>query len=183
MIWNKNLFPPLNAINVYKAPYVSKGVIRHYNYRSDPKVGLGIVDIKIITRIFHACTTQLFLPWYYTINKACNHPIYGRVYYCNYSLIIVSNNNWLITNVIYYKTYNVEYKHINIIILDGNARNMYLIITKGNYGDIYAGDNSFHGYYIIRFSSSAYTFQSYFNIYGRVIFLVKWHVEEIVISQ
>ena len=56
--------------------------------------------------------------------------------------------------------------HINITILDGNVTNMSLINSKENYADIDADDTSCHGYYIIRFSSSQYTFQEDFNING-----------------
>ena len=49
-----------------------------------------------------------------------------------------------------------EYERINPIILDANAMNMYYIIMEGNYGAIDADDSTFHGYYIIRCSSSSY---------------------------
>ena len=39
----------------------------------------------------------------------------------------------------------VEYEHINRNILDDNVNNMSLIIPKGNYLDIDAGDTSCHG--------------------------------------
>ena len=38
--------------------------------------------------------------------------------------------------------------------------NMYLIIMKENFGAINADDSSCHGYYVINFSSSLYTFQA-----------------------
>ena len=48
--------------------------------------------------------------------------------------------------------------------------NMSLIIMEVNCGAIYSGDSSDHGYYIIKFSSSPYTLQSYLIINGRVIY-------------
>ena len=50
------------------------------------------------------------------------------------------------------------YENINRTILDGNVMNMSLIITEGKYGAIDTDDYSCHGYYIIKFSSSPYTF-------------------------
>ena len=47
--------------------------------------------------------------------------------------------------------------------------NMYLIIMEGNYGTIDADYSLCHGYYIIKFSSSPYSLQSYLSIDGRVI--------------
>ena len=47
-------------------------------------------------------------------------------------------------NFIYYITYEVEYEIINRTIIDGNFINISLIISKVNYGDVYAEDTSFH---------------------------------------
>ena len=49
-------------------------------------------------------------------------------------------------------TDNVKYECMNRNILDGNFMNVSLIITEGNYGDIYADYSACHGYYIIIFS-------------------------------
>ena len=66
-------------------------------------------------------------------------------------------------------TERVDYVFIDRNILDGNVINMSLMITKGNYGAIYADDSSYDGYYIIIFSLSPYTLQADLNIYGQVI--------------
>ena len=63
-------------------------------------------------------------------------------------------------NFRYDKTDNVKYECIYRTILDGNFMNMYLIITKQSYCAIDADHNSFHLYYIIRFSSSTYIYNS-----------------------
>ena len=47
--------------------------------------------------------------------------------------------------------------------------NMSLIIMEGKCGAIDADDYSCHGYYIIKFYSSSYIFQSDLNIYGQVM--------------
>ena len=47
-------------------------------------------------------------------------------------------------NFIYYRTHEVEYEIINRTIIDGNFSNISLIISKVNYGDIYADDTSCH---------------------------------------
>ena len=96
MISNNKLFSSLNAINGKTYPYGSKGVIRLYYYRSDPKLGPGIVEIIIIPWICHACTTILFLFWYSKIKESVNQPRYGRLYNCKYSQIIGYNNNCIL---------------------------------------------------------------------------------------
>ena len=60
---NNKLFPSLNGINGKLSTYVRKGTIRHYHYWSDPKLGPGIVAIRIIPCSCHACTTILSLSW------------------------------------------------------------------------------------------------------------------------
>ena len=54
MRWNNKLFPSLNFINGKKLPYSSKGILRHYHYRSDPKLSTGIVAIRRIPCSCHA---------------------------------------------------------------------------------------------------------------------------------
>ena len=80
MQWNNKLFSPLNVIHGKSAPYGSKDVLRYYHYMSDPKLGPGIVSIRIIVCICNVCTTKLSLPWDSKIKEACNQPRYGRVY-------------------------------------------------------------------------------------------------------
>ena len=70
MRWNNKTFPPLNVIRGEISPYGSKGIIRHYHYRSDPKIGPGIVTIRRITFIYHVCTTILHFYWDPKNNKA-----------------------------------------------------------------------------------------------------------------
>ena len=47
--------------------------------------------------------------------------------------------------------------------------NMSLNTTEVKYGAIDTDDYAFHGYYIIKFSSSPYTLQAYLSIDGQVI--------------
>ena len=47
--------------------------------------------------------------------------------------------------------------------------NMYLIIIEGNYSTIDDDDFTYHGYYIIIFSSSSYTLQEALSSDGQVI--------------
>ena len=64
---NNKLFPSINVINGKTLIYASKGILRHYHYRSDPIFGLGIVAIRRISCSCHACTALLYLSWDYKI--------------------------------------------------------------------------------------------------------------------
>ena len=69
MKWNNKLFSSLNIINGKTFPYSSKGILRHYHYWSDPKLGLIIFSIRMIPCSFHACTAILSLFWDYKIKE------------------------------------------------------------------------------------------------------------------
>ena len=111
-------------MNVKTSPYGRKGVLRHFYYGSDPKLGPGIVYIRIITCSCHYCITLLSLTWGSKIKTACYQPRYGVVYDCKYSLLLGSHFNWIIINSIDDGTYEVEYSHINRNILDGNLKDV-----------------------------------------------------------
>ena len=139
--WNK-IFPSLNVLNRKLSLHGSKGVLRHYHYRSDTKIGPGIFVTRRITFSFQACTIKLSLPRKSTIKDTRNQTKYRKVYDCKYSLVIGSHNNWIIINFLGYGTDNVEYEFIDRTILYGNIMNMSLIVLKGNYGDIDAYETS-----------------------------------------
>ena len=77
---NNNFFPLLNVINGKPSPYGSKGILRHYHYRSYAKLSLGIVAIIRIPCGCHYFTTILSFYWYSKNKEEVNHPRYGRVY-------------------------------------------------------------------------------------------------------
>ena len=96
MRWKNRLFSSLKVINGKTSPYGSKGIIRHYHYWSDPKLGPGIVAIIRTPCSFHYCRTILLLSWDSKTKEAVNQPIYGRVYNCKYYQIIGFHNNWIV---------------------------------------------------------------------------------------
>ena len=61
------------------------------------------------------------------------------------------------------------YEHINRSTDYGNVMNMSLIIMEGKYVAIDTDVTTCHGYYIIKFSLSPYTFQADLIIYGEAI--------------
>ena len=71
-------------------------MIRHYYYRSDPKLGPGIFAIRIIPCSCHACTDILYIYWDCKIKEEGNQPRYGGVYNCRYSQIIGCHNNYIL---------------------------------------------------------------------------------------
>ena len=149
--------------------YRSKLILIHYHYQSYPKLGPGIVVIRRITCSFHACTTILSLYWDSKIKETVNQTRYGKVYNCKYSQILGCHNNWTLITLKDYGPEEEIYEHINRTIIYGNVINMYLIVMELKYGAIDTDDYSCRGYYIIKFSSSPYTFQADLIIYGQFI--------------
>ena len=96
MRWINKLFLSLNFINGKALPYASKIIIKHYHYRSDPKLSLMVVAIRIIPCSCHACKTILSISWYSKITEAVNQPKNGRVYHLKYSQIIGCHNNCIL---------------------------------------------------------------------------------------
>ena len=96
MWWNKKLFPSLNVINGKAAPYGSEGFQRHYHYRSDPNLGLGIVAIRRIPWSFQYWKTIFSLSWDSIIKEVFNHLRYGIVNNCRYYQIRGYHNIWIL---------------------------------------------------------------------------------------
>ena len=119
-------------INVKPYPYGIEYVLRHYQYRSDPKLGCKIVTTRIILCSCHVCKTKLYTPWDSTIKEACNQPKYERLYNCSYFLIIGFHNKCIIMSFIYYVIDNAEY----LYNYTWWVMNMYLIINKVKHGAI-----------------------------------------------
>ena len=92
---NNNCFPSFHVIKGKILPYGSKEILRNYHYRSDPKLGPGIVAIRRITCSCHAYTSKIYLSWDSKTKDAVNQPRYGRVYNCKYSEIIGCHNSWV----------------------------------------------------------------------------------------
>ena len=95
MIWNNKIFSSLNVNNWKTPPYAIKGILRHYHYWSDPKLGSGIVTTIRIPCICHDWTAILSLSWYSKIKESVNQPRFERVYNYKYYQIIGCHNNWI----------------------------------------------------------------------------------------
>ena len=145
-------------------------ILRNYHYRSDTKLGPGIVAIIRIPRNCHSCTNILYFYWDSNIKEVVNPPKYGRLYNCKYSQILGCHNNWIIMNFVGDGTYEDNYEHIIQTILDGNVMNMSLIIMEDKYIAIDSYDSSCHGYNIIKFSLSPYILQEELSIDGQVTY-------------
>ena len=63
MYCNTNKFPSLHLCGTYSKPHGARGLIKHYHFRFDPKLGNGICEIRHIPCACVACTSMLDKPW------------------------------------------------------------------------------------------------------------------------
>ena len=90
---------------------------------ANSKLGQGFVAAIRITCSWHYCKQKLTIPWENKLKGEFNQPRYERVLNCKYYKMLRSPNNWIIMSFIDKVTDYVEYKQININILDGNVSN------------------------------------------------------------
>ena len=64
---NKNQFQALPSCGPYHKPHVSRGLSKHYHLRFDPKLGMGVCEIRRIPCACVACTPMLDKSWIYGI--------------------------------------------------------------------------------------------------------------------
>ena len=86
-------------------------------------------------------------------------------------------------NFIYYGTYEVEYENINRTIIDGNFTNISLIISKVNYGDIYADDTSCHVTTLSDFPHIHIPFKNNLTYMDKSFHMEKCYPKELTFSQ
>ena len=78
-------------------------------------------------------------------------------------------NNWNIIQLSQKSTSSDIFDEIHQVVLDGISDNMASLVESGTYGAINTTDTSTNGFYIIMFSSGAYTLQENKTIYGQII--------------
>ena len=61
------------------------------------------------------------------------------------------------------------FDEIHQVVLDGMSKNIKSLVESGNYGDINTTGTSTNGFYVIMFTSKAYTLQDNTKIDGQMI--------------
>ena len=103
---------------------------------------------------------------WYTIRKKER---YKPVTNCTYWPVLGSFNNWNIIEISPKSTSSDTFDEIYQVVLDGISDNMASLIESGKYGAINTNDTSTNGFYVIKFTSRAYTLQENTIIYGKII--------------
>ena len=60
---NKNQFPALTFCGPHSKPHGARRLINYYHLRVDPKLGMGVCEIRRVQCACVACTSMLDKPW------------------------------------------------------------------------------------------------------------------------
>ena len=94
---------------------------------------------------------------------------YKPVTKCTYWTVLGSFNNWNIIQLSHKSTSSDTFDKIHQVVLDGISDNMASLVESGKYGAIKKTYTSTNGFYVIIFTSRAYTLQENTTIDGKII--------------
>ena len=87
---------------------------------------------------------------------------------CNYWSVLESFKNWNIIQLSQKSTPSDTFDGIHQVFLDGISDNMASLVESVNYGAINTVDTETNGFYVIIFTSEAYTLQDNTPIDGKI---------------
>ena len=94
---------------------------------------------------------------------------YKPVTKCNYWPLLGSFNNWGIILLSQKSTPSDSFDEIHQGVLDGISDNMASLVESVKYGSINTTDKETNGFYVIMFTSEAYTLQDKTTMDGQII--------------
>ena len=94
---------------------------------------------------------------------------YQNQFTSNYWPVLGAFNNWNIIQLSSKSTSSDTFYEIHQVVLDGISDNMASLVESGKYGSINTTDTSTNGFYVIIFTSGAYTLQENTSIDGKII--------------
>ena len=168
MGWNDKLFPKLAIADGKSMHRGSRGVLTHYHFRADPKLGQGFVAVHRIPCACVACTAQLDKEWLPGI-AAKEQPRYASVKLCKYWPVLGKYNDWVIMSFKDKGTTEEEFESVHRFVLNGMVSSTASILHDGNFGAINTDDPKTDGYYIVQFKSDPYTLQDTIDVDGQIL--------------
>ena len=168
MYCNTNQFPALPFCGPHSKPHGARGISKHYHLRFDPKIGIGKCAIRRIPCACVARTSMLEKSWISGI-PSDKQDRYKPVTKCTYWPELGAFNNWNIIKLLSNSTSLDTFDEIHQVVLDGISDNMASLVESAKYGAINTTDTSTNGFYVIMFTSGAYTLQENTKIDGQII--------------
>ena len=168
MYCKTNQLPELSFSGPHSKRYSARGLSKHYHLSFDPKLGMGVCAIRHIPCACVACTSMVEKPWISGIPPERKER-YKPVTKFTYWKVLGYFNNWNIIQLSQKLTSSETFDEIHQVVLDGISDNMASLVKPGKYGSINTTDTSTNGFYVIIFTSGAYTLQYNTTIYGKII--------------
>ena len=168
MYCNTNQFPELSFCVLNSKPHGARGLSKNYYFRFDPKLGNGICAIFRIPCSCVECKSMLDKPWIYGIPPD-EQERYKPITKCTYWTVLGSFNN---CNIILFSQKSTPFDafyEIHQVVIDGISDNMASLVESENYGAINTTDTATNGFYVIMFTSEAYTLQDNTTIDRQII--------------
>ena len=115
---NTNQFPELLFSGPHSKPHGARGVSKHYQFRFDTKIGMGVCTIIRIPCACVACTSMIDKPWISGISSD-KQERYAHFTKCNYWPVLGSFKNWNIILLSPKSTSYDTFDEIHQVVLDG----------------------------------------------------------------
>ena len=119
---------------------------------------MGICEICRISCACIACISVLYKPWVSGI-PSDKQDRYKPVTKCTYWPVLGSFGNWNIIQLSQKSTSSDTFDEIHQVVLDVISDNMASLVESGKYGAINTTDTTTNGFYVVIFTSEAYTLQ------------------------
>ena len=169
MYCNTNQFPKLPFCGPHSKPHGARGLGKHYHLRFDPKLGMGKCKICRIPCACVAYTSMLDKPWISRMPSE-KQERYKPVTKCTYWIVLGEFNNCNIIELSSNSTSSETFDEIHQVVLDGISDDMASLVESGKYRAINTTDTSTYKFYVIMFTSGAYTLQENTTIDGQILF-------------
>ena len=168
MYCNTSQFPELSFFGPHSKPHGARGLNKHYHLRFYPKLGNSICVIRRIPCVCFACKSMIEKPCISSI-PSDEQDRYNPVTKCTYWPVLGSFNNQNIIKLSQKSTSSDAFDEIHQVVLDVISDNMASLVESVKYRAINTTDTGTNGFYVIIFTSEAYTLQDNTTIDGKII--------------
>jgi hypothetical protein len=129
----------------------NNGISSMYNFRADPKLGLGRIAIRRIPCACDSCRQLLMKEWVNNL-PADKQPRYGRNTDCIFWDIFEGRNDWHIVQLVPDNgSSKEEFNQAQQLVVDSWVEKAAENIVEGRYGAINTDDPDADGYYVVKF--------------------------------
>ena len=141
---------------VHTAKLMARGLGKHHHLRFDPKLDNGVYEILHIPCACVACISMLGKPWISGIpsdKKDCYKPVSNWTYWP----VLGPLKNWNIIQLSQKSDPYYALDEIHQVVLDGISDNSASLVESVKYSAMDTTDTVTNVFYVIMFTSEAYT--------------------------